>query len=231
MASLDQHLIRHDDGLALLLTPPFDHSAPDPGYIQAYPPGIRENGGQYTHAAAWAVIAFAQLGDGDKAGELFAMLNPINHALTHDDALRYRVEPYVVAADVYSETPHVGRGGWTWYTGSAAWMYRAGLEWILGCRMAGATLLLDPCVPRTWREFHVSLRYHATRYEIEFENPGGVQPGARHAAARRCRTRSAARGGAAGRRRRDSPGPRRPWMRATPRCATAVAGTHRRIPA
>ncbi len=135
MASLDQHLIRHDDGLALLLTPPFDRSAPDPGYIQAYPPGIRENGGQYTHAAAWAVIAFAQLGDGDKAGELFAMLNPINHALTHDDALRYRVEPYVVAADVYSETPHVGRGGWTWYTGSAAWMYRAGLEWILGCRM------------------------------------------------------------------------------------------------
>ena len=177
MTSLDQHLIRHDDGLALLLTPPFDHSAPDPGYIQAYPPGIRENGGQYTHAAAWAVIAFTQLGDGDRAGELFAMLNPINHALTHDDALRYRVEPYVVAADVYSEMPHVGRGGWTWYTGSAAWMYRAGLEWILGCRMSGATLLLDPCVPRTWREFHVSLRYHATRYEIEFENPGGTSRG------------------------------------------------------
>jgi cyclic beta-1,2-glucan synthetase len=177
MASLNQHLIRPGDGVALLLTPPFGHSAPDPGYIQAYPPGIRENGGQYTHAAAWAVIAFAQLGDGDKAGELFSMLNPINHALTHDDALRYRVEPYVVAADVYSEVPHVGRGGWTWYTGSAAWMYRAGLEWILGCRLHGATLLLDPCVPRTWKEFHVSLRYQATRYEIEFENPGGVNRG------------------------------------------------------
>jgi cyclic beta-1,2-glucan synthetase len=105
------------------------------------------------------------------------MLNPINHALTHDDALRYKVEPYVVAADVYSETPHVGRGGWTWYTGSAAWMYRAGLEWILGCRIRGAGLLLDPCVPRSWTEFHVSLRYHGTRYEIAFENPGGVNKG------------------------------------------------------
>jgi cyclic beta-1,2-glucan synthetase len=177
MASLDWHLVRRQDGLALLLTPPFNHSAPDPGYIQAYPPGIRENGGQYTHAAAWAVIAFAQLGDGDKAGGLFSMLNPINHALTHDDALRYGVEPYVVAADVYSEAPHVGRGGWTWYTGSAAWMYRAGLEWILGCRMRGATLLLDPCVPRTWTEFHVSLRYRGTRYEIAFENPLGVNQG------------------------------------------------------
>ena len=177
MASLDQHLIRPGDGLALLLTPPFNHSAPDPGYIQAYPPGIRENGGQYTHAAAWAAIAFAQLGDGDKAGELFAMLNPITHALTHEDALRYKVEPYVVAADVYSEAPHVGRGGWTWYTGSAAWMYRAGLEWILGCRMRGADLLLDPCVPRTWTEFHVSLRYRRTRYEIAFENPLGVNKG------------------------------------------------------
>jgi cyclic beta-1,2-glucan synthetase len=177
MASLDQHLLRPGDGLALLLTPPFNLSAPDPGYIQAYPPGIRENGGQYTHAAAWAAIALTQLGDGDKAAELFALLNPINHALTQDDALRYKVEPYVVAADVYSETPHVGRGGWTWYTGSAAWLYRAGLEWILGCRMHGATLLLDPCVPRTWTEFHVSLRYRGTRYEIAFENPGGVNKG------------------------------------------------------
>jgi len=177
MASLERHLLRREDGLALLLTPPFNHSAPDPGYIQAYPPGIRENGGQYTHAAAWAAIAFAQLGDGDKAGELFALLNPINHALTQDDALRYKVEPYVVAADVYSEVPHVGRGGWTWYTGSAAWLYRTGLEWILGCRVQGATLLLDPCVPRHWTEFHVSLRYRGTRYEIAFENPGGVNKG------------------------------------------------------
>ena len=177
MASLDRHLVRRDDGLVLLLTSPFDRSVPDPGYIQAYPPGIRENGGQYTHAAVWAVIAFAQLGDGDKAGELYSMLNPINHARTHDEALRYKVEPYVVAADVYSEAPHVGRGGWTWYTGSAAWMYRAGLEWILGCRIRGATLLLDPCVPRGWTEFNVNLRYHRTRYEIAFENPLGVSKG------------------------------------------------------
>ena len=177
MASLDRHLIRRGEGLALLLTPPFERSSPDPGYIQAYPAGIRENGGQYTHAAAWAVIAFAQLGDGDKAGELFSLLNPINHALTHDAAMRYRVEPYVVAADVYSEPPQVGRGGWTWYTGSAAWMYRAGLEWILGIRVSGTKLWLDPCVPRSWQEFHVSLRHHGSRYEIAFSNPHGVTRG------------------------------------------------------
>jgi cyclic beta-1,2-glucan synthetase len=177
MASLDRHLIRRGEGLALLLTPPFERSSPDPGYIQAYPAGIRENGGQYTHAAAWAVIAFAQLGDGDKAGELFSLLNPINHALTHDAAMRYRVEPYVVAADIYSEPPQVGRGGWTWYTGSAAWMYRAGLEWILGIRVTGTKLWLDPCVPRAWKEFHVSKRHHGSRYEIAFSNPNGVTRG------------------------------------------------------
>ncbi len=177
MAALERDLVRRDAGLILLLTPPFDRSVPDPGYIQAYPPGIRENGGQYTHAAVWSVIAFAMLGDGDKAAELFSILNPINRALTHDDVRRYKVEPYVVAADVYSVPPHVGRGGWTWYTGSAAWMYRAGLEWILGCRMQGATLLIDPCIPRTWSGFQVALKYHATRYEIEVENPRGVNRG------------------------------------------------------
>jgi cyclic beta-1,2-glucan synthetase len=123
------------------------------------------------------VIAFAQLGDGDKAGELFSLLNPINHALTHEATMRYRVEPYVVAADIYSEPPQVGRGGWTWYTGSAAWMYRAGLEWILGIRITGTKLLLDPCVPSAWREFHVSLRHHGSRYEIAFSNPQGVRRG------------------------------------------------------
>jgi cyclic beta-1,2-glucan synthetase len=174
MASLDRHLVRRDDGLALLLTPPFDRSVPDPGYIQAYPPGIRENGGQYTHAATWLVAALAMLGDGDKAAEIFSLLNPINHALTPAAVQRYKVEPYVVAADVYSEPPHVGRGGWTWYTGSAAWMYRAGLEWMLGCRLRGATLQLDPCIPRSWPGFQVSLRYLGTRYEIAVENPSGV---------------------------------------------------------
>jgi cyclic beta-1,2-glucan synthetase len=177
MASLDRHLVRRDDGLVLLLTPPFDRTVPDPGYIQAYPPGIRENGGQYTHAATWSVIAFAMLGDGDKAAEIFSILNPINRALTPADVLRYKVEPYVVAADVYSEPPHVGRGGWTWYTGSAAWMYRAGLEWMLGCRLRGATLYLDPCIPKHWPGFRVSLRFGATRYEIGVENPDGVNRG------------------------------------------------------
>ncbi|MCM2311750.1 MAG: glycosyl transferase, partial [Steroidobacteraceae bacterium] len=157
-----------------LLTPPFDRSVPDPGYIRAYPPGIRENGGQYTHAAAWSVIAFAQLGDGDKAAEVFSILNPINRTRTHEDVLRYKVEPYVVAADVYSQPPHVGRGGWTWYTGSAAWMYRAGLEWMLGCRVRGTTLLLDPCIPRSWPGFQVTLLFRGTRYEIAVENPRGA---------------------------------------------------------
>jgi cyclic beta-1,2-glucan synthetase len=177
MVSLERHLVRRDDGLVLLLTPPFDRTVPDPGYIQAYPPGIRENGGQYTHAATWSVIAFAMLGDGDKAAEIFSILNPINRALTPAAVQRYKVEPYVVAADVYSEPPHVGRGGWTWYTGSAAWMYRTGLEWLLGCRVRGATLYVDPCIPKNWPGFQVSLRFGATRYEVAVENPDGASRG------------------------------------------------------
>ena len=149
MAAVDEYLVRRDDGLVLLFTPPFDQTPLDPGYIKGYPPGIRENGGQYTHGAIWSVIAFAMLGDGDKAGELFSLLNPINHASTRAGIHRYKVEPYVACADVYSEPPHVGRGGWTWYTGSAGWMYRAGLEWILGFRLRGAKLLSSiPAFPR-----------------------------------------------------------------------------------
>jgi cyclic beta-1,2-glucan synthetase len=152
-------------------------AALDPGYIKGYPPGIRENGGQYAHAAIWSVIAFAQLGEGNKAAELFSILNPINHASTRSAVHRYKVEPYVMAADVYSATPHVGRGGWTWYTGSAGWMYRAGLEWILGFRVYGATLFLDPCIPTTWRGFEMVFRYHSARYDITVENPRGVTRG------------------------------------------------------
>ena len=125
----------------------------------------------------WAVIAFALLGDGDKAGELFSLLNPINQASTRSGVHRYKVEPYVVCADVYATAPHVGRGGWSWYTGSAAWMYRAGLEWILGFRLRGRTLLLDPCVPRAWRSFDIVFRYHSARYDITVENPRGVTRG------------------------------------------------------
>ncbi|HEX2784917.1 MAG TPA: glucoamylase family protein [Ilumatobacteraceae bacterium] len=177
MSALDEYLIRRGDGLVLLFTPPFDHSDVDPGYIKGYLPGIRENGGQYTHGAIWSVLAFAALGDGDKAGELFAILNPINHASTRAGVHRYKVEPYVMAADVYSEQPHVGRGGWTWYTGSAGWMYQAGVEWILGFRLRGTTLVLDPCIPRAWRGFEITFRYHTAKYEIVVENPHGVSRG------------------------------------------------------
>jgi cyclic beta-1,2-glucan synthetase len=138
---------------------------------------VRENGGQYTHAAIWSVLAFAALGDGDKAGELFSLLNPINHASSRAGAYRYKVEPYVVAADIYAEPPHVGRGGWTWYTGSAGWMYRAGIEWILGFRVRGTRLFLDPCIPRAWRGYDITFRYHSARYEIHVENPQGVARG------------------------------------------------------
>ncbi len=177
MAAVEEYLVRRGDGLVLLFTPPFDHTPLDPGYIKGYPPGIRENGGQYTHAALWAVLAFAALGDGDKAGELFAILNPINHTSTRAGVHRYKVEPYVASADVYTAPPHVGRGGWTWYTGSAGWMYRAGIEWILGFRLRGRFLHVDPCIPRAWRSFEIAFRYHSAHYEILVENPRGTTRG------------------------------------------------------
>jgi cyclic beta-1,2-glucan synthetase len=177
MAALDRQLVRRDDGLALLFTPPFDKAAQDPGYIKAYPPGVRENGGQYTHAATWSVMAFAALGDGDKASEIFSLLNPINHSRSRADVDRYKVEPYVVSADIYSSPPHVGRGGWTWYTGSAGWLQRAGVESLLGLRFCGATLLIDPCIPKGWDKFEANLRYKTAHYAIFVENPNGVSRG------------------------------------------------------
>ncbi len=174
MEALDERLVRRHDDMVLLLTPPFDHTALEPGYIKGYVPGVRENGGQYTHAAAWTVIAFARLGDGDRAGELLAMLNPITHAATPRGVQEYRVEPYVAVGDVYSEAPHVGRGGWSWYTGSAGWLYRAGIEWVLGIRVQGARLALDPCIPSGWPGFTATLRHGAGRYDIVVENPGAV---------------------------------------------------------
>jgi cyclic beta-1,2-glucan synthetase len=177
MAAVERELIRWDDGLALLFTPPFDRTTHDPGYIRGYPPGIRENGGQYTHGALWSVIAFARLGEGAKATALLWMLNPINHARSRSDLRRYKVEPYVVAADIYAATDHVGRGGWTWYTGSAAWLYRAGMEEILGLRLTGSALHLDPCIPETWPGFEVVLRRGATRFDIRIDNPKGVAKG------------------------------------------------------
>jgi cyclic beta-1,2-glucan synthetase len=177
MAAVDRELILPQDGLALLFTPPFDRSPLDPGYIKGYPPGVRENGGQYTHAALWSVMAFAGLGEGDKAAALFWMLNPINRARTRVDMHRYKVEPYVVAADVYSVSGHVGRGGWTWYTGSAGWMQRAGVESILGLLIEGDRLRLNPCIPASWPRFEITLRRGASRYEIIVENPQSVQCG------------------------------------------------------
>jgi cyclic beta-1,2-glucan synthetase len=165
------HLVRRDARVVQLLAPPFDRSAQDPGYIQGYPPGVRENGGQYTHAALWLVMAVAELGNGDEAMELFHMLNPVNHTRTIADLQRYQVEPYVVAADIYTNPSHPGRGGWTWYTGSASWMYRAGLETMLGIKRRGDSLTLDPCIPATWPSFSVAIMRGAARYEIAIENP------------------------------------------------------------
>jgi cyclic beta-1,2-glucan synthetase len=174
MAAVERELIRPLDGVALLFTPPFDKTALDPGYIKGYPPGIRENGGQYTHAALWSIMAFAALGEGGKAAALFGLLNPINHTRTRSDVHRYKVEPYVVAADVYGAAPHVGRGGWTWYTGSAGWMQRAGIESILGLHMEGDVLRLDPCIPKTWPRFRMTVQFRSAHYEILVENPEGV---------------------------------------------------------
>ena len=177
MASVDEHLVRRDHGMVLLFAPPFAATTLDPGYIKGYPAGLRENGGQYTHAAAWSVIAFAMLGDGDRAGELFSLLNPIHHAGTRAAIHRYKVEPYVVAADVYSSPQHAGRGGWTWYSGAAGWMYRAGLEWILGFRVTGSTLKIDPCVPKAWPGFEIVFRHRSAKYDIVVENPDRVSRG------------------------------------------------------
>jgi cyclic beta-1,2-glucan synthetase len=164
--------------MVLLFTPPFIASDPDPGYIQGYLPGVRENGAQYTHAAAWCVIAYAMLGDGDRAFELFSMLNPINHASTRGGAHRYKIEPYVVAGDVYSEPPHVGRGGWSWYTGAAGWLYRAGVEYVLGFRLQGAHVQMRPCIPRDWPGYTVRYRRGSATYLIRVENPSHLSTGA-----------------------------------------------------
>jgi cyclic beta-1,2-glucan synthetase len=170
-----QQLVRQDDGLMRLFTPPFDKTTQEPGYIKAYPPGTRENGGQYTHGAIWSIFAHAELKQPDRAMELFSMLNPINHSKDEASARNYRVEPYVIAADVYSMPPHVGRGGWTWYTGSAGWMHRAGLEAILGITREGEKLRIKPCVPDSWNEFEVSTQFGKTRYEIKLSRASGLQ--------------------------------------------------------
>ncbi|MCC9000327.1 MAG: cyclic beta 1-2 glucan synthetase, partial [Candidatus Contendobacter sp.] len=166
MEALDARLVRRDSGLIQLLDPPFDVSTLNPGYIKGYVPGVRENGGQYTHAAIWAAMAFAALGDRRRAWDLFSMINPVNHAHSPEAMATYKVEPYVVAADVYAVSPHTGRGGWTWYTGSAGWLYRLIVESLLGLRLEGNTLHFMPCLPADWSGFTLRYRYRETIYHI-----------------------------------------------------------------
>ena len=175
MEAVDTRLVRREDGLVQLLDPPFDQSELNPGYIKGYVPGVRENGGQYTHAAIWAAMAFARLGDNRRAWELFAMINPVNHARSAEEAATYKVEPYVVAADVYAVSPHTGRGGWTWYTGSAAWMYRLIVESLLGLRLEVDKLTITPCLHEDWESFKVHYRYRETVYHITVRQTDGIK--------------------------------------------------------
>ncbi|MDD4887406.1 MAG: cyclic beta 1-2 glucan synthetase, partial [Thiomonas sp.] len=177
MDALDQRLVRRDAGLVQLLDPPFDQTQLDPGYIKGYVPGVRENGGQYTHAAVWAAMAFAELGDATRAWELLDMINPVHHARSAADIERYKVEPYVMTADVYAAPQHVGRGGWSWYTGSAGWMYRLIVESLLGLRRAGGHLHLTPVLPADWPGFELDYRYGSTLYCIRVgRTPSSANP-------------------------------------------------------
>src|SRR6185436_2227622 len=164
MEAVNQHLVQRDAKLIQLLDPPFDQSLLNPGYIKGYVPGVRENGGQYTHAAVWTSMAFAMLGDHQRAWDLFNMINPVMRGGSEGDIATYKVEPYVVAADVYAIPPHTGRGGWTWYTGSAGWMYRLIMESLLGLRLEVDKLRFAPCLPAHWPSYKIHYRYRETNY-------------------------------------------------------------------
>ncbi|PWR75999.1 cyclic beta 1-2 glucan synthetase [Methanospirillum stamsii] len=176
MGAVKELLIRHDDKLITLFTPPFNNDPIDPGYIKGYVPGVRENGGHYSHAAIWVVMAFAALCDHETAWSLLPLINPVHHCKTPVDVTKYRVEPYVIASDIYAAPPHTGRGGWTWYSGSAGWMYTLILESLLGLRLTGEIITLEPCIPATWKSFQIDYRYRSTIYHIEVMNSGrGLQ--------------------------------------------------------
>src|SRR6516225_3164173 len=179
LAAVENRLVHSDSKLIQLFDPPFDKGALQPGYIKGYVPGIRENGGQYTHAATWVVLATALQGHGDRALELWNLINPVRHTGTHAAVEHYKVEPYVVCADVYGAPPHTGRGGWTWYTGSAGWLYRAALEVILGFHLEGNTLRLDPCIPRGWPGYEITYRHRSATYRIRVENAAHTGHGVR----------------------------------------------------
>ena len=174
MNSVDAHLVRRETALIQLLDPPFEHSNPSPGYVQGYVQGVRENGGQYTHAAVWVAMAFAALGDAGRAWEMFQMLDPTRHANSADAVARYKTEPYVMAGDVYAMAPHAGRGGWSWYTGAAGWMVQFILESLLGLRIEGDELRVVPCVPASWSSFRVHYRYRETPYHIRVRQTAGA---------------------------------------------------------
>jgi cellobiose phosphorylase len=173
LASVDERLVRRDVGVIQLLDPPFDVSAANPGYIKGYVPGVRENGGQYTHAAVWVSMAFAAMGDGQRAWELFDLVNPVRHGDSEASIATYKVEPYVVAADVYTNPQHAGRGGWTWYTGSAAWMYRLVVESLLGVRLEVDRLRIEPVLARSWDGYDIHYRWRESVYHIHVRNAGG----------------------------------------------------------
>ena len=173
MESLENHLIDTENGIIRLLDPPFNKTKLEPGYIKAYLPGVRENGGQYTHAAMWAIIAFAKLGFGDKALEYYRMINPIEHTRTKEATIKYKQEPYVIPADIYGANNLVGRGGWTWYTGSSSWFLNAGIENILGLKVENEMLKIEPSIPGKWEEYSIKYRYKTSIYNIKIKNPEG----------------------------------------------------------
>jgi len=173
MESLENHLIDRENGIIKLLDPPFEKSILEPGYIKSYVPGVRENGGQYTHSSVWVIIAEAMLGFGDKALDLYRMINPIEHARTKEASKKYKVEPYVIAADVYGSGNLAGRGGWTWYTGSASWYYKAGIENILGLKVEKGFLKIEPCIPKDWKEYKMKYQWRDSNYQIQVKNPHG----------------------------------------------------------
>ena len=177
MESLENHLVDKENGIIKLLDPPFNEGNLNPGYIKSYLPGVRENGGQYTHASCWAIIAKAMLGEGSKALELYRMINPIEHAKTKDAVNKYKVEPYVIPADIYGESNLAGRGGWTWYTGSSSWYYKAGIEYILGLKIKNNILSLNPCIPKDWTEYSIRYKFGRSIYNIKIKNPNGKETG------------------------------------------------------
>ena len=179
MNSLELHLIDKENGIIKLLDPPFENGNLHPGYIKSYLPGVRENGGQYTHAAVWAIIAETMLGFGDKAVELFKIINPIEHSRSKEEANKYKLEPYVVPADIYGAKNLAGRGGWSWYTGSSGWFYTAGIEYILGLNIKDNKLSIKPCIPKDWKEYKIRYKNNSSVYHIIVRNPDEKNTGVR----------------------------------------------------